>query len=251
MSTTNTPVVNIPPIPVYFIDIETVPQEDPKKLSAPPIEFYHRFAHKSDGDAQELMRMYNDTAGIYAEHGKVVAISIGKIVRQESSVKFYIKSLAGVQEKKILSDFSEIIKQAEVICGHYAKEFDFPYLIRRMYIQDVPIPKVMHTIGKKTWEIPWEDTMEMWGAGQWKYRCSMGLIAKLLGFPDPKTDIDGSQICELYYSMFTGDVLPEKEMEILDKISKYCNGDVITNANIYLRLKGIPLVITPEMVVYA
>lgn len=236
---------------IHFVDVESV-----SELDKPDFEqhkdmwdiFTKRFQNKSG--LRPIVRdhfwqdYYEQTAGLYAEHGKIVCISIGKM---HTDGKFYVKSFCGKDEKKILIDFAEAIANAVMLCAHNGKEFDFPFLFRRYIINGLAIPHILNTMGKKPWEVPLEDTMQLWGATQWNYKVSLALLAHILGLPSPKQEMDGSDVGKLYYSIFSEPlpegVLPwEREEQVFEKIGTYCGGDVVTLANVFCRLKGYDLI---------
>ena len=233
---------------ILFIDIETVPiaetyygvDEDLRNLFSKKFKTeIEALPNNSIGDVSELMNhFWMSKAGLYAEFAKVVCISIGKL----QGDKFYVKAITGIKEKTILETARETLLKAAILCGHNAKEFDVPFLFRRFIINDLPVPSILNTIGKKPWEIQIEDTLEMWGSTQWKYRASLNLLCEVLGIPSPKGDMDGSKVSEVYYGIFRPEKaeLPfDKEESALKKIGHYCNGDVVAGARVFCRMKGI------------
>ncbi|MFT4093347.1 MAG: 3'-5' exonuclease [Niabella sp.] len=219
---------------ILFLDVETVPQE----------AGYHHLEEKWkklwDIKADLLLRSREDEtpetiyqrAGIYAEFGKIVCISCGVIQGTENNRKLILKSFAGEDEKEILQNFSEMLKkwsasEAKYLCAHNGKEFDFPYICRRLVINNLPIPLLLNIAGKKPWEVNHIDTMELWKFGDYKSYTSLNLLAHTLNIPTPKDDIDGSMVHKVYYE--------EKNM---NRIITYCQKDVITLVRIFLRFNG-------------
>jgi len=229
---------------ICFLDIETIPAINITLGEDIPNEIYGLFEKKFRKDLQDqgIAELYREKAGLYAEFGKVVCVSIGKM----QATKFFIKTMTNRDEKKLLIELAEAISKFPILCAHNGLEFDFPFLMRRYIINGLPIPPTLNVFGKKPWETPFEDTMKMWSGTAWNYKCSLDLLAHCLGLPSPKKDMDGSLVAEVYYSMFDdvkNDELPfEKEKQALDKIGKYCAGDIITLANVYCRMKGEPLI---------
>ncbi|MCB0776573.1 MAG: 3'-5' exonuclease [Chitinophagaceae bacterium] len=226
---------------VLFLDIETVPQysdyqqmpESWKKLWDLKAQYLVR--NKEDETTESIY----PRAGIYAEFGRIICISCGYITGSAADKKITLKSFAGDDEKKILFDFAEMIKKwsadsPKYLCAHNGKEFDFPYLCRRMIINGVAIPTLLNMSGKKPWEVNHLDTMELWKFGDFKSYTSLNLLAHSLGIPTPKDDIDGSMVWEVYWK--------EKN---LDRIITYCQKDVVTVAQIFLRMNGEQLIV-PE-----
>jgi len=219
---------------ILFLDIETVPQFS--DYSGVPGEWKKLWEHK----AAYLIRNKEDEspesiytrAGIYAEFGKIICISCGVIQDQGKERKMLLKSFYGDDEKLLLMQFIEMLNkwsagEAKFLCAHNGKEFDFPYLCRRMIVQGVPIPSALQLAGKKPWEVNHLDTMELWKFGDFKSYTSLNLLAYTLGIPTPKDDIDGSMVGEVYW----------KEKNI-GRIVEYCQKDVVTVAQVYLKLSG-------------
>jgi uncharacterized protein YprB with RNaseH-like and TPR domain len=225
---------------ILFLDIETVPEEahfhsldDEMKTLWEQKTQYQR---KDDFSPEE----FYDRAGIWAEFGKIVCVSVGYFVVKGDIRNFRVTSFFG-DEKKILRDFNNLLNnhfnQAQhILCGHNAKEFDIPFLARRMIINQIPIPNKLNLFGKKPWEIPHLDTLELWKFGDYKHFTSLKLICKVLGIPSSKGDIDGSQVGQVYYV--------EKD---IDRIVTYCEKDTIAVAQIFLRLRREDLLIEDEI----
>ena len=107
-----------------------------------------------------------------------------------------------------------------------------------MIINEIELPSKLNLFGKKPWEIPHLDTMEMWKFGDYKHYTSLKLLTKILGIPSPKDDIDGSEVGKVYY----------KEKKI-DRIIKYCEKDTIAVAQVLLKLRGEVLLKENEVLV--
>lgn len=177
--------------------------------------------------------LYFDKGAIFAEFGKVICISAGVFTKNDdSSIGIRIKSFALESEKETLLAFKHLVeskfdsKQLRMI-AHNGKEFDFPYLCRRMLVNEIDIPESLDIRDKKPWEINHIDTMELWKFGDRKNFTSLDMLAALFGVASSKEDIDGSQVNEVYYK--------EKNLE---RISKYCQRDVMVTAQVFLKLNG-------------
>jgi uncharacterized protein YprB with RNaseH-like and TPR domain len=219
---------------ILFLDIETVPQAPGYDQLADDWKVLW------NNKANVLLRNREDEtpetiyerAGIYAEFGKIICISCGVIQGQENNRKLVIKSFAGEDEKELLRSFSEMLtkwssNEPKFLCAHNGKEFDFPYICRRLIINSLPIPLLLNIAGKKPWEVNHLDTMELWKFGDYKSYTTLNLLAHSLGIPTPKDDIDGSMVAKVYY-----------EEKNLERIVTYCQKDVITLAHIFLRFMG-------------
>ena len=226
---------------ILFLDIETVPM-------APHYDLLpEKFQKLWDKKAERLKRSEEDTAsslydrsGIYAEFGKIVCISVGFIKNRE----FRIKSYYGDDELELLKEFSEMLNRYyhnrdQLLCAHNGKEFDYPYMARRMVINGVRLPYILNIAGKKPWEVAHLDTMELWKFGDYKNYTSLELLAAVFGIPTPKDDIDGSMVAQVYY-----------EEKNLDRIVHYCQRDTLTVAQLLMCYLGKPM-IKEEDIIYS
>lgn len=215
---------------ILFLDIETVSaQPDFSELTEEWQDLYDQKTKWQRGEI-EPSEYYNDRAGILAEFGKVVCVTLGYFRGTGAGREFRLKSLYNHDEKIILSELSELLSEHfgnYYLCAHNGKEFDFPYLARRMVIHQVPLPGHLDMAGKKPWEVPHIDTMELWKFGDRKSFTSLKLLAALFGIPTPKDDIDGSMVGRVYW-----------EDNDLERIAVYCEKDVVTLARVYQRLRG-------------
>jgi len=223
---------------ILFLDIETVSQFE--TYNHLPEDWQELW----DLKAQQLLRnKENETtesvyerAGIYAEFGKIICISCGYILGNGEDRKLIIKSFCGDDEHRLLTEFSAMLgtwsnNAEKSLCAHNGKEFDYPYICRRMIINGIAIPEALKIAGRKPWEIRHLDTMEMWKFGDFKAYTSLKLLAKALGIPSPKDDIDGSMVNHVYWNG-----------RDLDRIVHYCQKDVITLAQVLLRFHCEPLI---------
>ena len=220
---------------VLFLDIETVPQyatydEMPENLKY----FWNKKANNLVKENETPESIYS-RSGIYAEFGKIICISAGFIVQRNGDKHFRVKSFYGNNEKEILSGFATMLgrfgaKSKSNICAHNGKEFDFPYISRRMLLNKVELPELLDVAGKKPWEVKFLDTMELWKFGDYKSYTSLDLLANIFEIPSPKDDIDGSQVAEVFYV--------QKDIE---RIVKYCEKDALAVAQLFLRYKNEPI----------
>lgn len=227
---------------VLFLDIETVPlAEDYTELSETE-RFLWEEKTKYQRKDEISPEAFYERAGIWAEFGKIVCISAGFFSFRNEQRTFRVKSFIG-EEITILKEFTQLLNQYfsrinKLLCAHNGKEFDFPFIARRLIINGLEIPPKLQLFGKKPWEIPHLDTLELWKFGDYKHFTSLRLLAHVLGIPSPKDDIDGSQIREVFY----------KEKDI-DRIATYCEKDTITVAQVILRLRGEELLEDDEILI--
>lgn len=228
---------------ILFLDIETVSQfqnyqhlpEDWKELWDLKAGIINRNRELETSESSY------PRAAIYAEFGKIVCISCGCIQSASGENKLIIKSYANDDEKLLLTEFADMLQKwsgdaEKFLCAHNGKEFDYPYICRRMVINNIEIPEILKISGRKPWEIRHLDTMELWKFGDFKSFTSLKLLAKVLGIPSPKDDIDGSMVNQVYW-----------QEENLSRIVEYCQKDVVTLAQVLLRFHCKPL-IKPENV---
>ena len=224
---------------IIFLDIETVPfTNDYNSLTDRHKAAWSKKAGYQRADVFESDEvLYNTRAGIFAEFGRIVCISIGVLVNKEGGNQIRIKSFYGHDEKQLLSEFNELInnkfKDKDIyFCAHNGKEFDFPYICRRLLINKLPIPQVLNITGKKPWEVKHLDTLDMWKFGDYKHYTSLDLLASVFDIPTSKDDIDGSQVAGVYY----------KEENGLERIKTYCEKDVAVLTQVYLSLTSKDLI---------
>jgi uncharacterized protein YprB with RNaseH-like and TPR domain len=226
---------------ILFIDIETVPeQQHYNQLDEDLRQFWEQKTQYQRKDEISAEAFY-ERAGIWAEFGKIITISVGYFVNKADIRNFRVTSFWG-DEKKILTDFSNLLTThfngpQHLLCGHNAKEFDIPFIARRMIINSISLPIKLNLFGKKPWEVPHLDTLELWKFGDYKHFTSLKLLTKVLGVPSPKDDIDGSEVARVYYE--------EKD---IDRIITYCEKDVIAVAQIFLRFRREELLIDDEII---
>lgn len=226
---------------ILFLDIETVPQhasfeeldDDFKKLYADKTKYLRREEHTPED--------YYERAGIWAEFGKIVCISVGYFKITGDGRSFRTTSFFG-SEKTLLIEFKNLIEthfnsSRHLLCAHNGKEFDFPYIARRMIIVGIELPHKLNLFGKKPWEVPHLDTLDLWKFGDYKHYTSLKLLTHILGIPSPKDDIDGSEVRKVFY-----------EDNDIDRIIVYCEKDTLAVAQILLRLRNEELLEPHEVI---
>jgi len=232
---------------IMFLDIETVPQTADYSGLSPELahlwedkfNLIHKRMPEKYNEETTAGEAFNTSAGIYSEFGKIVCISVGFIHFQGNDMHFRAKSFCGDDEKQLLTDFNQFIgkfctSREHTLCGHNIKEFDIPYICRRMLINGLSLPPIFQIAGKKPWEITFIDTLELWKFGDYKNYTALKLLTAVFGIPTPKDDIDGSEVARVYYQ--------EKN---ISRIALYCQKDVVATAQVFLRLNGMEL-IKPE-----
>ena len=224
------------PEKILFLDIETVPRYSSySELPEKEEELWEKKASRIRNEEETAADAYS-RAGIYAEFGKVICISVGLIVNKSGTYGLRVKSFYGDDENELLRQFTEMLnkfssKSDVYLCAHNGKEFDFPYIIRRLLINGLPVPEILNVPGKKPWEVPFIDTMELWKFGDYKNYTSLDLLAYKFEIPTPKDDIDGSMVGKIYW-----------QEQDLSRIVHYCEKDAITVAQLFLRYKRLELV---------
>ena len=225
---------------ILFLDIETVPEFE--NFNSLDSDYQELFAQKTAYQRKDEItaEAFYEKAGIWAEFGKIVCISVGYFQIKGDIRNFRVTSFFG-EEKELLHAFNNLLNNhfsgpQYVLCGHNSKEFDIPFIARRMIINGVSLSSKLNLFGKKPWEIPHLDTMELWKFGDYKHYTSLKLLSKILGIPTSKDDIDGSQVGEVFY----------KEKDI-DRIVTYCEKDVVAVAQVLLRFRNEDLLIPEEI----
>lgn len=228
---------------ILFLDVETVCGE--KSYDALDERMQKLWNKKSDkfqnADKSLLPSdLYFEKAGIQAEFGKIICISCGYIQIENNELKIKTKSFYGEDEYILLTDFGNMLTNffsketaAKKVCTHNGKEFDIPYICRRMLINGVELPKILDIAGKKTWNIDFIiDTQELWKFGDMKAFTSLDLLAAIFNIPSPKDDIDGSEVSRVYWIE-----------ENLERIKTYCEKDVLTTARVFMALNQLPKIV--------
>lgn len=221
---------------ILFLDIETVPEvyrfSELDSATAALFDAKTKFQQK---DGQTASDVY-EKAGIYAEFGKIICISCGIIHDKPHGKEIRLKSIANDDERQLLLDFAKLLNQHynmphHILCGHNAREFDFPFIARRMLLHGIDLPSALDIAGKKPWEIAHLDTMELWKFGDYKHYSSLSLLCHIFKIPTPKDDITGADVARVYY-----------EDKDLNRIVKYCQKDVIALIQLFLRFRNESLV---------
>jgi DNA polymerase elongation subunit (family B) len=226
---------------VLVLDIETVPQYP--SFNELPDEYQQLWDQKTRfqrRDGETAAEFYS-RGGILAEFGKIICISVGIFSKKTETLSLRVKSFYGDVEKEVIQSFIDLLNKQPnslILCAHNGKEFDFPYLCRRMLINGLEIPAQLNIHGKKPWEIMHLDTMDLWKFGDYKNYTSLKLLAAVFNIPSPKDDIDGSMVHKVYW-----------EDNDLERIRIYCEKDVITTAQILLKFKSLPALSTDKITI--
>ncbi|MFV0289550.1 MAG: ribonuclease H-like domain-containing protein [Mangrovibacterium sp.] len=236
-------IYQINPEDLLFLDIETAAQfpsynNMPESLQ----RFWDKKASKHMTDDLNASDVYN-CAGIYAEFGKIICISVGRIVQQKGEYIYKVKSYADDDERKLIKNFNNDLenfykKGIRTICAHNGNEFDIPFIARRTLILGLQLPTMLNIAGLKPWELKDRliDTMQLWKFGDFKNFTSLALLCEIFQIPTPKDDIDGSEVFHVYY-----------EENNLERIVAYCEKDTLAVANLLLRFLGKEIILPEKM----
>lgn len=233
---------------ILFLDIETVPIQPQFTDLSPAMQ--QLWEHKAQWIEKEstlsAAEKFEQRAGIYAEFGKVIVISTAMLQGDDDDPVLKLYSFADTDENMLLTQFSAMVEKLQsrrfpdlILCAHNGKEFDFPYLGRRMLVNQIKLPKIFQVQGKKPWEITWLDTMELWRFGDYKAFTKLDLLCAIMGIPSPKSTMDGSQVAGVFW-----------QEQNLSKIAHYCEQDVVAIAQLMMRYAYLPL-IKPENIQYS
>ncbi|GAB2764427.1 3'-5' exonuclease [Rhabdobacter roseus] len=225
---------------LLLLDIETVacaPSYD--HLSERMQQLWDKKAkqlRQGPDDPMSPAELFYDRGAIYAEFGRIVCIGFGGFYwNDRDEISFKVRTYAHDDEATLLRDFKKLVEKYPadqlILCAHNGKEFDFPFICRRMLIHGIELPRALQLSGKKPWEILHQDTMEMWKYGDYKSYTSLDLLTAVFDIPSSKDEMHGGQVTPVYY-----------EENDLEKICRYCREDVAVLAQLYLRLHNIPLV---------
>lgn len=228
---------------ILFLDIETVPEQPEfKSLNKVAQElFAEKTAYKRSAENISPEDYYSK-AGIWAEFGKIVCISVGLIIPHERKRQCRIRSFYG-DELSLLVNFKEMLDHhfsasKHRLCAHNGKEFDFPYIARRMLKHQLELPSILQLMGKKPWEVPHLDTLDLWRFGDYKHYTSLALLSHFFDIPSPKDDISGADVARVFY-----------EEKNIKRIVHYCEKDVVTLVQVYLKL-SLQAILTENEIVY-
>ena len=227
---------------ILFLDIETVPQfSSYDKLDDRWKKLWGKKASYLAKNEEAPEELY-PRAGIYAEFGKIICISVGFVAGSDEQLQFRTTSFCSEDETSLLLNFCEMLESkfdpnVHFLCAHNGKEFDFPYLCRRILANSINMPKLLDLAGKKPWEVKHLDTLQLWKFGDFKSYTSLDLLAAVFGIETPKDDLDGSMIYETFY-----------KQNNLERIRKYCQKDVLTLANVFLRMNNLPSITQSQVI---
>ncbi len=224
---------------ILFFDIETAPLVESFDLLSDEMQelWAEKYQKLQDRDPVRYASTPDEDwsqAAVFAEFSRIVCISVGFCYIPKGGREWHIrtKSFCGTDERRILADFLELLGSFMVtpyhnLCGHNIKEFDVPVVCRRALINGLQLPDCLQIAGKKPWEVHFIDTLELWKFGDFKNYTSLKTLTAVFGIPTPKDDIDGSEVGRVYYK--------EKDIQ---RISTYCQKDVVATAQVFLRMNG-------------
>ncbi len=222
---------------ILFIDIETVSAEEKyENLSDRWKDLWNYKASFLKNDTNLTASELYERAGIYSEFGKIICIGLGFFYWNENEkICLKTKIIAQENEAEILLEFKHILEtkyknRGVVLAAHNGKEFDYPYICRRMIVNNVPIPAALQLNGQKPWNIPHYDTMDMWKFGDKKQFTSLDLMAALFNVESSKKNMAGHQVNQVFY-----------QEQNLEKIAEYCREDIVVLAQVFCKLQGIIL----------
>lgn len=239
----NTTIDSIDITKILFLDIETVPQyEQESNLSDSERTLWIKKSERLYKEGETPDELYQK-AGIFAEFGKIVCISVGFLRPIDGDVELRVRSFAGDDERQLLVDFFDLVykyfnSKNKFFCAHNGLEFDFPFIARRALINGLKVPQSLDTRGKKPWEVQHLDTLDLWRFGDYKNYTSLALLAQIFGIPTPKDDIDGSQVANVYWNEHD-----------LQRIVTYCQKDVITIVQLFRKYRCEDLIPDENIVI--
>lgn len=243
---------------ILFLDIETVPcvehftnlDEEGKKIFTK--KFQKEIVIPEGAMMSNVSELWQQKAALYCEFSKIACVTIGVFAKREDGERtLRVKSFFGYNEKIILGELMPKFagKTVKFLCAHNGKKFDFPILARKYVQHGIQIPSILNVTGQKPWEVEHFDTMEVWGFNDQRSFTSLDSLAYAFGLPSSKTDLDGSKVAGVYYGPKDGVAEMPWEDKTLQPIAKYCEGDVILLANVFLKLINQPIVPMENVVI--
>lgn len=228
---------------ILFIDIETVSQQASYyNLSENIQSLFEKKMKYEKHEENTFDDIYKSRSGILAEFGKIICIGLGYFKKYDNALKLRVDAIYGDNESEVLNKLNDFVAKYfydYALCGHNLREFDLPYICRRLIINGLPIPNSFDVRDKKPWEIIHFDTMQLWRFGDFKNFTSLDLLANILEIPSPKSDISGADVGNVYWSM-----------NDLPRIAKYCKNDVVTTARVFQRLYGMNFVSDENVLIH-
>lgn len=231
---------------LLLLDIETVPcAASYAELDSGWQSLFCDKISKTVPEDFDPAQSYRKKAGILAEFGKIICISTAFFYEDENrQLSLKMKSISGNDEVEILRNFTDLCNKMYLhnrhfqFGGHNIKEFDIPFICRRLLINRLPLPEYLQLHDKKPWEVKMFDTLNWWKFGDNKNYVSLHLLANVLDIPTSKSDIDGSMVQDVYYRDHD-----------LPRIVAYCQRDVVVTANVILRFRDLPLLTEDRVMV--
>ena len=223
---------------ILFVDVETVTAEENYNDLSPIIQqaWDRKAEFFREADSKTATELFSERAALYAEFGKVVSIAIGYFHSlDDNQNELRIKCITYPDEAAVLHEFIETVQRFDQnqlrLCAHNGRDFDYPYLCRRMLISGMELPQSLQLMNKKAWEVPHLDTMEMWKFGEYKKFVPLDLLAALFSVEvDSDKLLDAPQIQQAYY-----------QDQDLEKIIQSGYQNIRLLAQVYLAMLSQPL----------
>ena len=158
---------------------------------------------------------WNLKSSLHPEFAKVVCVSFGAYDGEEMKIQSFVGD-----EYEILKNTNAVFNKAMTkgwkLAGHTIKNFDIPFLGKRMIINKIDPSPMIASLNRKPWESPYLDIAEIFSFGGWGQSfTSLDLMSSVLGYESPKDDMDGSMVHNHFYS------------GRIDEIKTYCEKDVL------------------------
>ena len=135
---------------LLLIDIETVSESAAfDMLSEEWQMLWKEKVQRALPEETTAAEFYPQRAGVMAEFAKVVCISIGYFKKEGNALQLRLKSFYDDDEKILLQDFIAALEKMEAnnnkwsFTGHNIKEFDIPFICRRLLIKRLAIPSFL------------------------------------------------------------------------------------------------------------
>ena len=195
-----------------FLDIETIPSaEEHREIH---IEIIRKLGSKKKKTVEKI---YEETS-FEGTFGRICCIGIIK----EGSQGIIQKEVFKGTEKEILTNFWKTAADVNQFVGHNIWEFDLPFIYKRSIINGVK-PRTNISFVKYR-NFPIYDTQQEWELWGYKKAQKLDTLAKVLGLPTSKGEIDGSKVWKAF-----------REGKI-EEICKYCMKDVELTRQVYYKM---------------
>jgi DNA polymerase elongation subunit (family B) len=161
----------------------------------------------------DLHQDYPNNVALFPEFGRIACLSYG--IWKDGEMQ--IQTISDIDEVTMLKKIANLFHKADsaglIPTGWNIKNFDVPWIVRRLLMNGIQVPNCLSSYEKKPWEMNIFDMKEMWKSGS-SLDVTFEEACFGMGIPTPKDDIDGSQVHATFHA---GEA---------DRVVTYCEKDV-------------------------